>query len=420
MRPRSFAHHGHRHAGAHHSHFGHEFWRVAWILVLLVLILLVFTPKAGGAQNAAANDLLAIANDHLYNLEYDAAQKYVESFLAENPNDLRALNLLPIVLVRQEMFRQGLLEASMYDDEGDVYKPEKVPMSPQFESAFKAALERAQKAAEARLSADPKDKEAMYWLGITYGTRGTYDFTLRRAYRDALGDGKQAVKLHKNLLELDPTFTDAKMIVGVNNYVIGSLPWYWKMLASLTGARGDRKRGLEQIRDVAENGNYARDDARVLLALLYSREGQREQTIRILLELTKLYPRSYLLQQELGSAYRVMERWQEAAAVYDSMLAKHAGGAPGFAAIPVSRIAYLSGVSHANKGDADVALMRYEFASQQNGKSKDVYVYRAQLAAAELNKRLKRTEIAQELYRRVATEAPNTPEGKAAKRALRD
>ena len=44
-----------------------------------------------------------------------------------------------------------------------------------------------------------------------------------------------AYQYHSDLLKLDPAYVDAYLVVGVNNYVVGSLPWYIKALATLTG-----------------------------------------------------------------------------------------------------------------------------------------------------------------------------------------
>ncbi len=55
------------------------------------------------------------------------------------------------------------------------------------------------------------------------------------------------------------------------------LPWYIKMLAALAGAHGDRTGGLAMVQRVAESGNYAREDARFMLDVLYQRE-KRLQT----------------------------------------------------------------------------------------------------------------------------------------------
>ena len=40
---------------------------------------------------------------------------------------------------------------------------------------------------------------------------------------------------HERVLQLDPSFTDAKTIIGTHLYVVGSLPFPVKMLAGMTG-----------------------------------------------------------------------------------------------------------------------------------------------------------------------------------------
>ena len=92
-------------------------------------------------------------------------------------------------------------------------------------------------------------------------------------------------------------------MVGVNNYVVGSLPWYIKALASLTGRHGDREEGLQQVKKVTETGNYAREDAKLMLAVLSQREKMYAQALALYQGMARSYPRNYLLQYEVANLF---------------------------------------------------------------------------------------------------------------------
>jgi len=68
-------------------------------------------------------------------------------------------------------------------------------------------------------------------------------------------------------------FTDAKLIVGTHDYVVGSLPWAVKMAASLVGFSGNKERGIEELYAASKGGGEASIDAKILLALFLRREG---------------------------------------------------------------------------------------------------------------------------------------------------
>ena len=55
------------------------------------------------------------------------------------------------------------------------------------------------------------------------------------------------------MLELDPNFVDAKLVVGTHNYVIGHLPWSVKVAAALAGLSGSSEKGLAYLRDAARS-----------------------------------------------------------------------------------------------------------------------------------------------------------------------
>src|SRR5690349_6804149 len=178
---------------------------------------------------------VATAIEHIRNLEYAESEEQLRHFLTADSTNLGAWNYLAIAILYEEMFKRGVLESRVYGQGGDVFKPSKVAVTSEFQQELLKTLEKAQVVAERRLKSDPSDQDAMYWAGVTHGTRATYHFALRKEYKPALHEATEAYNYHRNLLKLNPRYVDAYLIVGMNNYVVGSLPWYIKVLAALTG-----------------------------------------------------------------------------------------------------------------------------------------------------------------------------------------
>src|SRR5262249_32092400 len=151
---------------------------------------------------------------------------------------------------------------------------------------------------------------------------------------------------HSGLLKIDPAYVDAYLVVGMNNYVVGSLPWYIKALAALGGRHGDRVEGLRQIKQVTEQGNYAREDAKLMLAVLYQREKMYAPALSLYQAMARSYPRNYLLQYEVATLDGLLKDWNAAAQSYDVMLARHRAGESGYENIPLTKVLYQSGQSH--------------------------------------------------------------------------
>jgi len=390
---------------------------------ILVPFLMVMTSLSVRGQKpeplrpGCENDAVTTALEHLRSLEYGDAKEQLHAWADAHPADLRAWNYLATATLYQEMFQRGVLESGVYGQGGSVFKPNKVDVTPSFQQELFSVLDKAQGLAEQRLQNDPKDKDAMYWAGVSHGTRATYHFTLRKEYMSALHEATDAYKFHRDLLKLDPTYIDSYLIVGMNNYVVGSLPWYVKAMAALTGRHGDRAEGLQQVKRVTQEGNYAREDAKLMLAVLYQREKMYAQALSIYQEMAHSYARNYLLQYEVASLFSNLTDWRSAAQGYDAILAKHRAGATGFENIPLAKVLYQAGQAYEHLLEYESALARYTEAGLQSGS--DQYIYISELAAADLDIRLQRPDAARPHYQRVAEAGRDSEEAKSARLALK-
>jgi tetratricopeptide (TPR) repeat protein len=156
--------------------------------------------------------------------------------------------------------------------------------------------------AEARLKRDPRDVEALYFLGAAEGLKAAFAVAVERRFMAALGDGSRSVERHRQVIKLDPSFHDAELTIGLYDYTVGGLPLPVKLLASIGGVHGSKKRGLETLQRVASEGRWARDDARSLLIVLYKREKRFGDALAVSRELGAKYPRNYLLKLESADA----------------------------------------------------------------------------------------------------------------------
>jgi len=152
------------------------------------------------------------------------------------------------------------------------------------------------------LKQNPKDVEARYFLGATAGLKASFEEAVERRHFAAMRDGSDAVDHHREVVKLDPAFRDAEITVGLYDYVIGSLPLAAKILVGVTGARGSKKRGLATLERVTKEGKWARDDARTLLIVLYTRERRFSEALAFARELAAKYPRNYLFRLEAADA----------------------------------------------------------------------------------------------------------------------
>jgi tetratricopeptide (TPR) repeat protein len=126
--------------------------------------------------------------------------------------------------------------------------------------------------------------------------KAVFTASIQRRFLAASREALSAVDRHRQVLKLDPNFHDANLSIGLYSYVLGSLPLPVRMLASISGMRGSKKRGLETLERVAQEGHWARDMARVLLIDLYKREKRWSEALAVAQDLGNRYPANYTFQ----------------------------------------------------------------------------------------------------------------------------
>lgn len=281
--------------------------------------------------------------DHFYNLEYPQAIAEFRKAIEAAPADPHRHNHLAQAVLFQMMFRAGALETELVTGGNPFLRRPKMEPTAEEQKLFAASVGETLRLTGAALEKNPRDADAMYARGVALGFRGTYNFLVRRAWMDALRDITDARKLHNRVAELDPQNTDALMLQGVHDYIVGSLPWYYRTLGFLVGFRGDRERGIRTVRIVAEKGKWNRVDARILLGVVARRERRPQDAVPIIVELLEKYPRNFLLWFELSQMYADLGRKEDALRALDRIEELKRSGAPGFANLPFERIEFARG-----------------------------------------------------------------------------
>jgi tetratricopeptide (TPR) repeat protein len=318
---------------------------------LLVLAVLCLVLPA-----CAQDPQLAEAFDHFYNLEYDEAIAQFEHGVAEKPGDPARRNYLALAILFREMFRSGALESEMVTGNNAFLRRPKMNPDQRVQREFTGAIDKAMSLAQARLAANPKDVGALYALGVSHGLRANFNWLVRKAWLDSLRDATTARKYHNRVTELDPSIIDARLVQGTHDYVVGSLPFGYKLLGFLVGFRGDKETGIRTLQLVAQKGHFNRVDAEVLLAAIYRRERRAKDALPLLADLIRRYPRNYLLRFE--KAQMCSEIGDKACAL--GALARieelKAAGAPGYQRVSMEKILSARGIVQFWYGDLDDAI----------------------------------------------------------------
>jgi len=270
---------------------------------------------------AEADPLTRTGFEHFYNLEYDAAVGDFEKAERAHPDDPFAVNHLLNAVLFRELYRVGALDTTLYSSNTFVTK-KKFDLDPKVKERVAGLMARAFTLSEQRLKKDPNDIQALYTRGITRGLRATYLALVDKAWFAALRSAIAARHDHEKVLEKFPDFADAKTIVGVHNYVAGSLPWAVKIAVSVVGLTGSKRKGLLYLAAAAEGGGETAADAKITLALFLRREQRFDEALKVVRTLTATYPRNSLFAIEEGNILNAGGYGMEAIAVFHTVLEK--------------------------------------------------------------------------------------------------
>lgn len=397
---------------------------VYWAGVLMLASLCVAPADRCAAASQAAKaaqstpDPLAAIVSAMYNAEYARAQSMLQEWVADHPEDFRAWNYLAQSVLDQEMVREGLYTGAAYGNTGIAFRKRERPVSPGFADKLNPLLDRAQQLEQARLAKNPKDQEAIYWLGVTYSTRTEYEFAINRSYLAALSEGKKALKMNQRLLSLNPDCADAYFVIGLADYAEGSLPWYFKLIASIAGVHGNRSQGIKELKRAASEGRYTRVDAKIVLVAVYEREKKFSEALALLEALQKQFPWNYLAPLEIARLEEAQDHWRQAAEVYDGAVKQYIDSGQNPSQAPRAVILLQAGEAHEHLGENEKALDLYRRAAREPEKAPAVY--QAGLAAARLDGSFHHVAEASKEYQAVIDGAPGSDWAKQARQGLKN
>lgn len=238
------------------------------------------------------------AYDHFYNLDYAGAVERFERYHQEHPKDPQATAYLLNAVIFQELYRQDLLDTTFYANDGFLTGRHAIEEDPKVRDRVFALSDEAVSEADWKLSQNPNDVNALFARGWVRSLRCTYVAMVERSFSTGFRLASKAKDDCARVLELDPNYADAKLIVGVYQYVVGALPLPFKILIGFAGITGSKAKGLALLEDAGEHGVVTSVEARTAIALFLRREARYKEAIEVVRSLRAQYPHDFLFALE--------------------------------------------------------------------------------------------------------------------------
>jgi len=386
------------------------------------LLVTVLWPQSGVAAAEAfgslrpADPLNAAAVDHFYNLDYDAAIDDFEKIVGRHPNDPFALNHLLSAVIVRELYRMGAINTGDYANDSFIGVAHR-PADAGQKERIKRLVEQAEKLENAELSRNPDDVNMLFARGVTRAQFAIYTGLMERAWFSALRNAVGARHDHERVLELDPDYTDAKLVVGTHNYVMGSLSFTVKVAVALVGLTGDKQKGIQYLYDAYYANGETSVDAGMVLLVFLRREHRYDDGLQIASALGPRFPRNYLLPLEQGNLLRLSGKLDLAEQQYRRVWQNGREGKYGSLHYETAALS-LGDLLRSEKKYA-AAAAAYEQVSEVAGADPET-LQKANLGAGEMYDQLQNRSQAVKKYEAVVAVNAGSPQADLARKRMKE
>ena len=268
------------------------------MLVLLLLLMAAALPAA--ASDVEVHQCIEEALDRLYNFDFAGTHRILDKHIAESPEDPLGPGMRAAAYLFYELDRLAILESEFFEDDKKIASKKKLKPDPLIQERLKAALAETELLAAKRLERDPNDVNALFALCLKEGVLTDYKALVEKRGLSSLKNARASNKHAVRLLKVEPEFYDAYLTTGINEYLIGSLPFFIRWFVRMEGVKGSKKQAFTNLELVAAKGRYLGPFAKILLSIICLREGQPERARALLAELSARYPENPLLRKELA------------------------------------------------------------------------------------------------------------------------
>ena len=216
------------------------------VIIFSLFISLVLFPHIcfpAAPTNKEIEDMALKGLDKSYNFNWNDAEEIFGKMIAKFPQDPRGYHYLASV------YLWYYLSSKEKEDYNGFFKYSDI------------AIEKGNDLIEQ----EPENKNLLYIIGDDYTLRAIV-YSRAEHYLDAAWATKKSESYLKKVIELDSTYYDAYLGLGLYNFAVGQIPSAFKWALSLAGINGDKSEGIKYIRKCASNGFFSKIDAQYYLS----------------------------------------------------------------------------------------------------------------------------------------------------------
>lgn len=320
--------------------------------ILLIILTFLFFNQDYFAQDQKFDSLITAGIDQIYSIKFDQARTTF-AVVKKNYPQHPAGNFFTAMITWWQILLD--LENEEFDD--------------LFEDQLEIVIDQC----DDILDNDPKNIDAYFFKGGSLGFRGRL-YSIRGNWLDAAADGKDALPLVFTAYELDSTNVDVKLGFGIYDYFAAVIPEKYPMVQPLMFffPEGNKEKGIEELKTVAEKGKYAKYEAQYfLMTLNYSFERNDKECFKYAKMLSGKFPDNPRFQSFLGRINVRMNDLPNAVEIFRDVLNKADSNLTGYNDKVKREAHYYIGLNYMRFDSLDLALQHFKECEQISRKVDD-------------------------------------------------
>jgi len=337
--------------------------RLRSILLLGSLAVLLSTTLEAAPEATLRDPEYQAAADagfrQIFDLDYDAASTTFSSLETRYPEHPGPPLGAAAVLWLQELFERQDFDLNRFIAPGYFNKDSEREMPISARRLFFQKVERGRGLSEEILARDPNHRDARFFLGSAEGLLAAFSYTVDGKTLEAFGHAKKAYQYHRELVDFNPTYSDAYVSLGVYEYIVDNLRWYLKWPAKMIGYRGSEERGIEYLETARRGESSVSNEASAMLMVIYFREKKYQHSLAIVRGLRQHFPKNFLFHVNHAQILERMGSKTLAIENYLGIVATAEQNRPNYQKLPLDSFRYALGRRLQGLGRKDFALQMF-------------------------------------------------------------
>jgi len=268
--------------------------------LVCIIVWLLIAGTSGRAQDVQPPTALDRAFNRIYNFDFTGAYALLDVEQRAHPDNPLIYSVRSAAYLFSEYDRMKILEMDFFADDNKITDKKRVKPDPAARVELFKMTDEARKRAQARLATNPQDREAMFALLMAIGVENNYAGIVEKKYFRSYSLTKEAQQYARKLLAMNPPFCDAYMTLGSVEYVVSNLNFFFRLFVHFDQIEGSKQKAIQDMGKVIDCGRFYPPFAKILLSVIYLRENQQQQALKLLQEMERDYPENPLFKNEVN------------------------------------------------------------------------------------------------------------------------